>query len=169
MAGNKYQTLVAGRDTLVAGTQTSTGATNANQIPALDSSGHLDVSLLPVGVGPDVAVIVASEALSAGNYVNIYSNAGVVNCRKADNSNDRPAMGYVIASVASAASATVYFEGGNSNLTGLTIGARYYLGTAGVPTATAPSTGGGALISQFVGIAVSTTTINTDIDDEVVL
>lgn len=168
MAANKYQTLVNGRDTLIAGTQTSSGASMANQIPALDSGGHLDVSLMPIGVGPDVSLIVASEALSAGNYVNIYSNSGVVNCRKADSTNDRPAMGYVNASVSSSGAATVYFEGANANLSALTVGARYYLGAAGVPQSTAPVSPTNS-ISQFLGIAVSATAINTDIDDEIVL
>lgn len=168
MAGNKYQTLVNGRDTLVAGQQTSAGAGDANKIVALDSSGKLDVSLLPVGVGPDVSLVTASEALAAGDYVNIYSNSGTPNVRKADNSNDRPAMGFVKSSVSNAATATVYFEGPNDAKSGLTVGARYYLGTAGAVTNTPPASPG-ALISQFVGIAVSATVINTDIDDEIVL
>lgn len=168
MAGNKYQTLVNGRDTLVSGTQVSTGVANANNIAALDATGHLDVSLLPVGVGPDVSMITASEALSVGDYVNIYNNAGTASCRKADSTNDRPAHGYVKDAVSSAALATVYFEGANDNKTGLTIGGRCYLGAAGGVIQTAPVLPTN-LISQFVGIAVSATSINTDIDDGVVL
>lgn len=168
MAANKYQTLVGGRDTLVAATQASTGASNANQIVALDESGKLDVTLLPVGVGPDVATILASEALVAGDYVNIYNNAGTPNVRKADATNDRPAHGFVRDAVSMSANAVVYFEGPNDDRSGLTPGSRYYLAASGGVTATAPATPT-YVISQFVGIAVDATTINTDIDDEVVL
>jgi hypothetical protein len=168
MAGKKYQTLVNGRDTLVASTQVSAGVGNASDIVALDATGRLDVSVLPVGVGPDVSIVLASEALSAGDYVNIYNNAGTPNARKADSTNDRPAHGFVKSAVLSAANATVYFEGPNDAKSGLTIGARYYLGAAGAVIATAPVLPTN-VISQYVGLAVAATTINTDIDDEIVL
>lgn len=168
MAGNKYMTLVNGRDTLIAGAQVSAGVADANKLVALDATGHLDPTILPIGVGPDVALLPASEALSAGDYVNVFSNSGVSTVRKADNSNDRPAHGFVKAGVASAATATVYFEGPNDAKSGLTVGARYYLGTAGGVTAV-PPVSPAAIISQYVGLAVLATVINTDIDDEIVL
>lgn len=168
MAADKYQTLTNGRETMVEATVTSAGAGSAGEILALDSSGRIDVSVLPVGVGPDVSSLITSEALVAGDYVNIYNNSGTPNARKADASNDRPAHGFVKDAFASAASAIVYFEGPNDDKSGLTPGARYYLSTAGGTTATAPVLPG-SVISQFVGIAVNATTINTDIADEIVL
>ena len=159
--------LVSGKLTEVEATVVSAGAGDAGELVALDSSGKLDLSVLPTGIGPDVASIVTSENLSAGDYVNIYDNAGTPTARLADNSNNRPAMGFVLSAVTSPAAASVYFEGGNSALSGLTVGARYYLGTTGNATATPPVSP--AIFSQFLGIAVSATTINTDIDDEVVL
>lgn len=160
---------IAGEITEVEATIVTTGVAQAGDVVALDSTGHLDPSLLPTGVGPDILVATTSENLSAGNYVNIYLNAGVATVRKADNSNSRYAHGFVKAATLSGANATVYFEGANDALSGLTIGSRYYLGTAGAPTATAPTLVGGALFTQFLGIAVATTSVNTDIADYIKL
>jgi hypothetical protein len=168
MAADKLIQLVNGKLTQVQATVTSAGAANDGDVVALDSAGKLDISVLPTGLGPDVALIVASENLAAGSYINIYNNAGTVNVRLADNSNSRDAHGFVKTSVTSGNNATVYFEGDNDDLSSLTIGARYYLSTAGAATATAPVSPA-AQISQFLGIAINATTINTDIDDCVVL
>jgi hypothetical protein len=160
--------LVAGKITQVEATVISAGAGDAGEVVALDASGKLDVSVLPTGVGPDVKIILASEAIGAGKYVNIYDNTGVANIRLADNSNSRPAHGFVKDAVLSAANGTVYFEGANDDLTGLTSGARQYLATAGGVTAT-PPVFPAATIHQLVGSAVSATEINTDIEDCIVL
>ncbi len=161
--------LVAGKLTQVEATVVSTGAADAGEIVALDSSGKIDVSVLPTGVGPNVKLVLASEAIGAGKYVNIYDNGGTPNVRLADNSNGREAHGFVKDAVASAANATVYFEGTNDDLSSLTPGARQYLGTAGGVTATPPTFAGGATIHQLVGSAISATEIDTDIDDCIVL
>ena len=161
--------LVAGKITQVEATVVSAGSGDAGEIVALDSSGKLDVSVLPTGVGPNVKLILASENIGAGKYVNIYDNAGTENVRLADNSNSREAHGFLLDAVTSGNNATVYFEGTNNDLSGLTPGARQYLGTAGGVTATPPTFAGGAQISQLVGNAISATEIDTDIDDIVVL
>ena len=161
--------LVNGKLTQVEGTVVSAGAGNAGDIPALDGSGKLDVSVLPTGVGPNVKVILASENLGAGKYVNIYDNAGAPNARLADNSNSREAHGFVKDAATSGNNATIYFEGTNDDLSGLTSGARQFLASAGGVTATPPTFAGGAQISQLVGTAISATEIDTDIDDCVVL
>lgn len=161
--------LVNGKFTQVEATVVSAGAGDAGEVVALDSSGKIDVSVLPTGVGPNVKVILASEAIGAGKYVNVWDNGGTPNIRLADNSNGREAHGFVKDAVASAANGTVYFEGTNDDLSALTPGARQYLGTAGGVTATPPTFGGGAAIHQLVGSAISATEIDTDIDDCVVL
>lgn len=160
--------LVNGKLTEVEATVVSAGAADAGEIPALDSNGKLDVSVMPTGVGPDVKVMIASEGIGAGKYVNIWDDAGTPKVRLADNSNSRDAHGFLKDAVLSGGNATVYFEGPNDDLSGLTAGARYYLSTAGGVTAT-PPVSPAATISQFVGIAISATEINTDIDDCVVL
>lgn len=137
---------------------TSAGVSDAGKIIALDSSGKLDASVLPAGVGQNVSIIPASEALDAGDFVNVWLDAGAAKVRKADSSNNRRAHGFVRAAVASAASATVYAPGElNDQLTGLTVGADYMLGTAGDATTTAP-TGTGEIV-QGIGVAESATAI----------
>lgn len=161
--------LVNGKLTQVEATVVSAGAGDAGELVALDSSGHLDVSVLPTGLGPNVKLILASENIGAGKYVNIFDNAGTPNVRLADSSNSREAMGFLLDSVSAASNATVYFEGTNNDLSGLVAGARQFLGTAGGVTSTPPTFLGGAQISQLVGTAISATEIDTDIDDIVVL
>lgn len=83
--------------------------------------------------------ITASEALSAGNIVNIWLDAGVPKVRKAIAANGFEAHGFVLSAVALNGSAVVYSSGKNTALSGLTVGATYYLGlVAGTVTATAP-------------------------------
>jgi len=161
----KFKTLQNGRDALKEATVVSSGVSNAGDVPALDSTGKLDITVMPDGIGPDTKAMEATEDLSAGNYVNIFLSAGVQKVRLADASNDRPAHGYVKEAFLTGATAIVYFEGANDDLSGLTIGARYYLQTAG-SASSAPRTTG---LHQFVGIAISATEINTDIDDETVI
>ena len=160
MTTNKFVTIINGIRTLVTAISASTGASDANKIISTGSSGTIDPSFMPVGVGFDVETIVASEALTAGNFVNIYDNAGTRNCRKADASNGRVAHGFVLTGVASAGSATVYCDGTNTSLTGLTAGLTYKLSaaTAGgtVVSSTSFTTG---QIDQILGVAVSSTAI----------
>ena len=68
----------------VEGTVVSAGAGNAGDIPALDATGKLDMSVMPNGIGADTAIIEASESLTAGDFVNIYNNTGTAIVRKAD-------------------------------------------------------------------------------------
>lgn len=165
MAGNKYLTISSGVDTMVASNQTSAGAGDAGKIIALNSSGLLDVTMLPVGVGPDVKLLATSENLAVGDFVNIYNNTGTITARKADNSNTRPAHGFVLASTTSPATATVYLTGINNQLSGMTLGARQYLSTTGARTET-PVTSG---IHQYLGIAISATELEFESEDYVVM
>jgi hypothetical protein len=157
MAGNKYLKNASGNITEEAAIQTSAGAGDAGKIPALDSAGKLDNSMMPTGIGSDTKQIVASEALSAGNLINVYDNAGTLNMRKADATTaGKEANGFVLSSVSSSATGTAYFEQVITGLSGLTVGAQYYLATtAGTATSTAPSTSGN--IVQKIGRALSAT------------
>lgn len=164
---DRYKTLSAGKDLMVEATTASTGVGEAGDIVALDASGKLDPSLLPVGVGADVKIAPASENLSAGDYVNFFdAGGGVVNVRLADNSNGREAHGFVLDAVTAPANATVYFEGSNTAAAAGLPGQRAYLGTAGgvITTPLDPAVDVGD-IHQLLGTYVDTTEINTDIDD----
>lgn len=135
------------------------GAPNADKIPALDAAGRLDASMMPTGLGADTAVIMASETLAAGDFVNIHNVSGNARVRKADAATaGKEAHGFVLAGVASAANATVFFEGTNTGVTGQTPGVAFLSTTAGLGTPTAPSVAG--QVVQRIGLAVSATAIN---------
>lgn len=167
MAGQGFLARVAGRTKQIFGTQTSTGVAQAGQIPALNSAGVLDATLLPAGVGQNVVVAPATEALAVGAFVNLFATVGtpnVWNARNADNSTNREAWGYVIAAVTSGASATVYRLGTtNANMTGLTIGGDYYLGTVGaVITPALDPVAQTGKTDQYLGRAKSATELVTE-------
>lgn len=145
---------------------TTAGAGDANKIPQLGADGRLDESFMPVGIAAETATATASEAISAGNLVNLYNNAGVLTARKADAATNKPAHGYAKAAIASAATGVVHFEGKISGLTGLTPG-DVYLGAAGAVTATAPTATGSC--SQLVGTATSATEVNFNPDTAILL
>ena len=169
MAGLSFLRLVSGRITEVLGLQASAGAGDAGKIPALDATGRLDASMMPVGIGADVATREASEALTAGNVVNCYNATGTCKVRKADaTAAGKECTGFVLANVNQSANAMVYFEGVITGLVGLTPGARYYLDTtAGAITAT-PPTGAGKIV-QCIGIAISDTEISFEPQEPVTL
>jgi len=151
------------------GTVSSTGVSEAGKVVALDTDGKLNESVMPTGVAADTLSITASEALSAGDLVNIYDNTGVTNVRKADAATNKEAHGFVKSAVNSGNDAFVYFDGSISGFTGLTPGAKQYLSgtTAGQVTATAPTTA--SYIVQAVGWATSPTTISFEPQDKIVL
>ncbi len=170
MAGNKYIALSSGELAEVASSQTSAGAGSAGQIPALDSSGRLDTTMMPVGVVADTQSITASENLTAGDFVNVFANTGLQNVRKADASGGlaKRCHGFVLAGVTAPANATVYFEGSVTGLSSLTVGAAYYLtSTAGTANTTGPTTAGH--IHQNLGVATSNATISFEPQRAVVL
>lgn len=147
----------------------ATVSSAANKIVKLGGDGKLDVTVMPTGIGADTAPITASEALAAGDLVNIWNNASVANVRKADASTaGKEAHGFVLSAVSASAAATVYFEGTNTQCTGLTPGPQFLSGaTAGKTVASAP-TGAGKVV-QRVGFAVSATALNFDGGDPIVL
>lgn len=191
MAAPRFLASIAGRIRMIVTIVTSAGAADAEKVPSTnasgvldpsiinaattgtnkvvltDGSGRLDPSIMPVGIGQDALSCPASEALGAGNFVNIWNDAGTVKARKADaTAEGKEAHGFVTAAVASAATATVFFEGRNTGLTGLTPGVRQYLTTtAGAASATAPS--GAGNIVQFLGVAVSSTSLDFEPNDPI--
>ena len=178
---DKYIKQVNGTLTEAEAIASSAGAGDDGKIPALNASGILadnilnaaetgvskvvktlgtgllDASIMPTGIGADTDAIVASEALSAGDLVNVYDNSATPNCRKADATTaGKEADGFVLVSVESEATATVYFSGINNQVSGLTGGTDLFLDTtAGGVNATAPSTT--ANVVQPVGKALSAT------------
>ena len=167
MAAKKFLRLVAGVLTEIAATVTSSGASSDGDLVALDSSGRLDNSVMPVGIGADTKTIAASEALAAGDWVNVWNSTGA-KVRKADATTaGKEAHGFVLSAVSSGANALVYFEGTNTQVTGQTPGPVFLQTTAGTGGATIPSASGNVV--QNLGVAVSATEVNFERGTPVVL
>ena len=133
----------------------------------MDGTGKLSLTFLPSGIGPDVSEITASEALAAGDLVNLFDSTGA-KCRKADASTaGKEAHGFVLAAVELAALATVYFEGTNDQVTGLTPGRLFLSTSPGLCTSIAPS--GSANAVQRVGFATSTSSMNFQAQTPIIL
>lgn len=97
----------------------------------------------------------ATEAIAVGAAVNFYNNAGALGVRNASASAaGKQCHAYASAAVASGAYGEFIQQGACLLLTGLTIGATYYLSN----TAGAFSTTTG-VISQKVGYALNSTTL----------
>jgi len=155
---DKYLKQVSGILTETEAKQSSAGAADAGKIPALDSTGKIDSTMMPVGIATETDVVTASENLAAGDFVNLWSSTGI-KARKADASvSGKEAHGFVLAAVTSGSNATVYrISQSNTQLTAMTPGAKQFLSAAapGARTETAPSASG--QIIQVLGIAKSAT------------
>lgn len=165
----KFLTNNAGAIKEVEATVTSAGAGDSGKLPALDTDGRLNSSVMPSGFGAEVKVVAASENLAAGDFVNLHVSTGL-KVRKADASNPAKfAVGYVLAAVTSGQNATIYYGNLNTQVSGLTAGDVLYLsgGTAGGVTATAPSTSG--YIVQRLGVATSATEVLVEIQQPIEL
>lgn len=165
MSTNRFISILNGVQTLFTAIASSAGVGDASKIIMTDSSGKIDSTLMPSGIGAATKSVLASEALVAGDFVNLYNNTGTLNVRKADSSNGRPANGFVLSSFASAANATVYLQGENTGRTGLTPGVIYFLSTAGGVTTTAPTASGN--IIQQLGYSTGATSINFEYNDAI--
>ena len=154
---------VAGKTKQIIATVVSAGAADAGKIVGLGADGRLDTSVLPAGIGANVVQAVASEAIGAGKFVELFDDAGELKMRLADNSNGRVAWGYVKTAVAYAASGAAYrLNTVNASLSGLTAGADDWLGTAGgvIATPLDPAVDIGSL-DQYLGRASSATELVT--------
>lgn len=167
MAGNKYlQIGSAGFPQEVVSTQTSSGVSDANKIPALDASGKLDTTLMPAGLGADSFATTAGEALTTGNLVYLDATGKAM---KADaNAVAKAAIGFVLASVALNAAVTVYFEGTITGLSALTIGATYFLSDSATGAVTTSIPTGASKIVQSVGFAISATQLSFEAGEPIV-
>jgi hypothetical protein len=147
----------------------SAGAADAGRIVQLDGSGRIDSTMMPTGIGADTASVIASEALAAGDLVNIWNSSGSARVRKADAATSgKEAHGFVTAAVASGASATVHFEGTDGQLASMTPGVQFLSATTpGRTVASAPTAAG--QVVQRVGFAISATAMNFQAHDPILL
>jgi len=151
----------------------------SGQIQTLQAADTLDIPSVTAG---DVVQLTNSEAspIVIGTPVYMFA-ADAVKKAKADAAGTKDVMGLVRdASITNATSGSIQLNGVLAMSTaqadaafgttgGFTFGTRYYLsaGTAGLGTATAPSTVGQYV--QEIGIGVSTTEINIDVKSPILL
>lgn len=154
--------------TLLNAKATSAGAGDANKVVQLGGDGKISSTMLPAGMGTDSLEMTTSEALAAGDWVNIHNVTGNARVRKADaTAQGKEVMGFVLSSAASGATVTVYFEGTNTGVTSQTPGDVFLSTTPGVGSATAPSASGNVV--QRIGFATSATSVNMQVRDTVTI
>lgn len=159
MAIQRVLAFISGRYQEYVAKDVSAGVADAGNLVALSSTGLLDVTLLPSGLGATTAILPATEALAAGALVNVWSSSGTPSVRNADGSTaGKPCHGFVLTAVANAGNATIYFTGVNTAMSGLTAGP-VYLGSTPGATAAAGQTAAGSTYQQ-VGIATGPTTLD---------
>lgn len=169
MTTNKFLTVTNGIPTLTQAITSSTGASDGNKSISTDSSGKLHSSFLPTGVELQTVVYPTSENLAAGDFVNIFNSSGTPTARKADATNGRRAMGYVLTAVTSPANATVYLSGTNTAVTvaATQVGDVYLAATGGFSTST-PSPGVNVIL-QRLGSVTGTNAIVFESDPVIAL
>lgn len=163
----------AGRKKLVEAAASSSGAADQDRVVKTGADGRIDSTLLPSGLGDESKTVIASEALTAGDFVNIFNDLsggapGVTSVRRANaTAAGSEAVGYVLNNFAAGEDATVFFEGENTALTGIVPNTTYFLSTTvpgGVTDTPAMATGN---IVQQLGTGCSTTSIIYREDDGV--
>mgnify|MGYP001636526236 CR=1 FL=1 len=169
MAENTYIDRVSGVNTQKKAINASAGAGDANKIVALDSTGRLSSSMMPTGFAADTKLLPAAEGLAAGALINVFDDGGTISVRNADATGGiaKQCSGFVKDAYSVGDPATVFFEGINPALSGLTPGRVYLSATAGQVTMAPPS--GVGVLSQQVGWAISATELSFEPQDGVVL
>lgn len=104
----------------------------------------------------------ATEAIAAGGLVNLFASGGAIAVRNANATDStKPCDGFcsqVGGLALGAVGEIILNDGVNSNLSGLTVGTRYYLSTTnGLLTSSPPVAAGN--LQQSIGIALATTTL----------
>lgn len=137
----------------------NSGAGDAGSVVARGADGRIAMADMPTGIGADTMSIQASEALASGDYVNLHEASGAFRVRKADATTaGKEAHGFVLASVASGAQATVYFEGTNTQVTAQSPGRVFLQTTPGKGGPVAPTGSGNAV--QCIGLGAAATAVN---------
>jgi len=169
MAAQKYLDVVSGVPTQRQASDSSAGAGDAGKIVALDATGKIDSTMMPVGMAPEADSATATEDISAGDLVNLYASSGL-KARKADATTaGKEATHFALSAVSNGQSGTFYRPSQtNTQVSGLTAGTTYFLSTtAGLTTSTAPS--GSGNVVQRVGKAISATSLDFEPQSHIVL
>lgn len=145
---------------MLADTVLNAATTGASKTLKLKPDGKLDDAVIPAAFGADAAPILTSEAVAAGDYVNIHDGGGgAFRVRLADASNGREAHGFVLAGFASGVPATVYFDSTNSQVAAQVPGVVYLSDSVPGAGTNTPPVGSGHIV-QRIGLAHSATAVN---------
>lgn len=98
--------------------------------------------------------LLASETITPGDYVNVFSG-GVRRASSTDLT--KQAHGFVTGSYVATNPVVVFYSGLNTNVSGLTAGAIYFLSASGTENTVPPTAT--AQLSQQIGVAISTTAV----------
>lgn len=101
--------------------------------------------------------VVASETIQFGAMINLFLNAGVLNARNANSGTGIQADGFcsTTGGLVAGQAGEVQLATGVANITGLTIGGRYYLNATAGHIQLGPDVTAGH-IEQYIGIAITT-------------
>lgn len=164
MAAAKYISDSSGILTEVAGVQVG-GAGSADKIVALNAStGLLDISMMPVGIGAEVTSAATSATIPAGHFVNLHNSAGLAARPALCTAASTAAVGFCLALYTHPTTAVVYGISNTNNAIptiSMTIGNIYWLSaTSGQVSAASPGTA--SHIVQRLGVAQATGTLIFD-------
>jgi hypothetical protein len=172
-----YEQTIAEIDITGSGTELVDSVEASIDITVIDSEPVVDVVTEGVivysnsGGGKDAsdsAVIRTSEALAAGDLVNVWNDSGLFRVRKASaQAIYLEAHGYVLTAYVTDTDATVYFDGINDQVSSLDPGSRFLSLTPG-QTSNLPPQGSGNLV-QRVGFAVSATRLSFEYSQPILL
>lgn len=165
----KFLSWISGRVAEVQPVTTSAGAGDATKMVQLDANGLLDQSLMPSGLTPDQQTALANGTITAKDLVYMEA-AGTITRATAAAGTPQQCMGWAVASATTGNPVTMQLEGRITGLTGLTTGSRYYLSDV-TPGGLLISPGpvGSGKLAQYIGTALSTTVLNFEPDDGVLL
>lgn len=165
MAANKYISIVGDHEQEVLPAVVSAGAPDANKIVALDSTGHLDASVLPSGITPDQKAGTSNGTITAKDICYIET-AGTITRASAAAGTPHAGLGWALTSVATGQPIVIQLQGIIAGLSALTPGARYFLSnvTPGgiIIGSSAPAATGE--LWQYIGTALSATELQFEPD-----
>jgi len=159
MSTQKFITIDStGKKILRGAVDTSLGSADSGKIVGLNVDGKVDISMIPTSVGKVGCIFALSEPLSAGDWVNVFTDGTDYKARLADVTDSaKVCHGFTTANGIAGDSVLIMFEGLNDYLptVGLVNGASYFLGTLGKAVATPDMTTASKFV-QPLGYCVNT-------------
>lgn len=148
-----------GKKILKGALDTSTGTTDAGKIVATNADGKVDISMIPTEVGKVGGMFILSEPITAGDWINLFTDGTTYKARLADVTDvSKVCHGFATKSGIAGDSVLIMLEGLNTyiNTTGLVNGNGYFLDKLGKYVATPDMTIPTVKFVQPLGYCVNT-------------